>query len=347
MVFSSYIFLLLFLPFSLAGYYGLSRLAGRTISRIWLVAICGVFYGWFNPSYLWILAGSILFNYFFGSILGKCSPLWYKKALYWTGLAGNLLLLGYFKYFDFFLSTVNSLFQTDYLLLNLLLPLGISFFTFQQISYLYEIYTGSLKHYNIIDYTLFVSFFPQLIAGPIVLPEEMMSQFAEKKSHRFQYRNFAPGLWLFAIGLAKKVLLADEFAIWANDGFASAALSSPDAWQAVLAYTLQIYFDFSGYCDMAAGIGLMYNVRLPVNFDMPYRSADIKEFWRRWHITLGRFLAMFVYIPLGGEEFRKNKDIAEPVSDIFCQRNLARGRMGIHFLGNAAWRGDCHSPYLV
>ncbi len=308
MVFSSYIFLLFFLPFSLGGYFLLSRFAGRLASRIFLVIICGVFYGWFNPAYLWILIGSIAFNYILGGGIGRCRG-WHKTVLYWLGIAGNILLLGYYKYYDFFLSTVNSLFETDYLLRNLLLPLGISFFTFQQISYLYEIYTGRLKHYNLIDYTLFVSFFPQLIAGPIVLPDEMMSQFAKEDSHRFSLKNFAPGLWLFSIGLAKKVLLADEFAIWADDGFNAQLLSSPAAWQSVLAYTLQIYFDFSGYCDMAAGIGLMYNVRLPVNFDLPYRSADIQEFWRRWHITLGRFLAAFVYIPLGGSRTGKARTL--------------------------------------
>ncbi len=300
MVFSSYIFLFFFLPVALAGYYALSKWSGRKVSRIFLVCMCGLFYGWFNIDYLWILIISILFNYFLSMILSGTNGAG-RKWLYILGIAGNLGLLGYFKYYDFFIFNINFIFESDFLLKNILLPLGISFFTFQQISYLHEIYSGKLsKNYSFTDYTLFVAFFPQLIAGPIVMPEEMMSQFAKEDSHRFQPENFAPGLWLFAAGLAKKTILADTFAVWADDRFALEALSSPEAWQATFGYMLQIYFDFSGYCDMAMGIGLMYNVRLPLNFDMPYQASNIQDFWKRWHITLGRFLASFVYFPLGG-----------------------------------------------
>lgn len=305
MLFSSPVFCFAFLPLTLVAYYFLGRWYGRIASRVFLALASFVFYGWFNPVYLLLIASSIVINY-------GCSwgiEQWRHKRLalfvFWLGIVFNLGLLGYFKYRDFFVQTVNQFLASDIPLLKLLLPLGISFFTFQQIAFLVDIRNDRLQQrYSLLDYVIFVTFFPQLIAGPIVLPDEMMSQFAKSDSHRLQTPNMAAGLWLFSVGIAKKIILADFFAEWADGGFAMVSLSLLAGWRTALGYTLQIYYDFSGYCDMAIGLGLMFNVRLPQNFDSPYRSTSIQEFWRRWHMTLGRFLTMFVYRPLGGSKCR-------------------------------------------
>ena len=229
-----------------------------------------------------------------------------SRLIFILGVICNILLLGYFKYYDFFIENLNALFGTSFLLKHILLPLGISFFTFQQISFLQQIYENTLqKRYSFLSYSLFVSFFPQLIAGPIVLPDEMMSQFDREENTRPDSRNLSAGLYVFSLGLAKKILLADFFAEIADKGFAALSGNFFEAWSTALAYTMQIYFDFSGYCDMAIGIALLFNIRLPKNFDAPYRSGNISEFWRRWHITLGRFLMTGIYIPLGGSKCGK------------------------------------------
>jgi alginate O-acetyltransferase complex protein AlgI len=302
MLFPSYIFLLVFLPFVVLTYFALVRSAHMSVfARLFLVVSSLLFYGWFNPPYLLIILGSILGNYICAALMERFR---YRRSIYITGVLLNLASIGYFKYYDFFITSVNSLFKSNLPLLHLLLPLGISFFTFQQLSYLHDIYHQKLaKHYSLQDYALFVTFFPQLIAGPIVLPEEMMSQFADKRNARFDATHFAQGLFLLAVGLGKKVLLADAFALLCDPVFNSNdVLTLPFSLLAVLSYTLQIYFDFSGYCDMALGLAWMFNIKLPLNFNSPYKSATIREFWQRWHITLGRFLTTFVYIPLGGSK---------------------------------------------
>ena len=304
MLFSSHAFLLLFLPVVLTGYFLLGRLQSAIWSRLFLLAASFVFYGWFNYSYGVMLLLSILWNYSWGwLLLGVPAE---KKILrrLTAGFAvtGNLLLLGYFKYADFFLDNLNSLFATDYPLLHILLPLGISFFTFQQIAYLVDICKGNFtRRCPLLTYALCVSFFPQRVAGPIVLPGEMIPQFEDRKNLNWNPGHFAEGLWLFAIGLAKKLLLADLIARTIDPAWNSTGAVLPvDAWGAAVGYTLQIYFDFSGYCDMAIGLGLMFNIRIPQNFNSPYKAADIRDFWHRWHITLGRFLAEYIYYPLGG-----------------------------------------------
>jgi len=217
------------------------------------------------------------------------------------GIVFNLGLLGYYKYADFFIANVNAVLGSHVGLLHVALPLGISFFTFTQIAYLVDAWKGKAAEYSATNYLLFVTFFPHLLAGPIIHHKEMMPQFADPALKRFDWENFARGLALFILGLGKKVLVADSLAPWANAGFAHAqALSFTDGWITMLAYVMQLVFDFSGYTDMALGAALMLNIRLPANFDSPYRSADIQEFWRRWHITLSRFLRDYVYIPLGG-----------------------------------------------
>ena len=218
-----------------------------------------------------------------------------------AGILFNLLLLGYYKYADFFIANVNAALGTHVGLLRLALPLGISFFTFTQIAYLVDAWKGKAAEYSAINYLLFVTFFPHLLAGPIIHHKEMMPQFADPGLKRVDWDNVARGLALFALGLGKKVLVADSLAPWANAGFAQAqSLSFVDGWITMLAYVMQLVFDFSGYTDMALGAALMVNIRLPINFDSPFRSADIQEFWRRWHMTLSRFLRDYLYIPLGG-----------------------------------------------
>ena len=225
-----------------------------------------------------------------------------KKAILIVAIAANLALLGYFKYSDFLIDNLNFAFNLHIHSLNLLLPLAISFFTFQQIAYLVDSYSGgSTKEYNFLNYCLFVTFFPQLIAGPIVHHKEVMPQFGNLKSKVPNYKNIALGIFVFSLGLFKKVLIADTFAVWASNGFDKAEiLSLIEAWVTSLSYTFQLYFDFSGYCDMAIGAALLFNIKLPINFNSPYKASDIQDFWRRWHITLSRFLRDYVYIPLGG-----------------------------------------------
>ena len=296
MLFPSFTFVLAFLPVTLIVYFLLGKKSG-TWARVWLLCASLVFYSWFNHSYFFIIAGSIVGNYLLSQWLWK-KP---SKFVFTLGALLNIALLGYFKYYDFMVENVNAFFGTSLILKKILLPLGISFFTFQQISYLHSVCSRSLKErYSFLTYALFVTFFPQLIAGPIVLPDEMMPQFDRKDSLKVNYDNLARGIFAFALGLGSKMLLADYFAEIADAGFASGCKGFLPAWKTALAYTFQIFFDFGGYCDMAYGVALMFNIRLPQNFDAPYRSASISEFWRRWHMTLGRFLSTYIYIPLGG-----------------------------------------------
>ena len=224
-----------------------------------------------------------------------------KKTILTIGIISNLTLLGYFKYSDFFIQNINTAFSTNVALLNLALPLAISFFTFQQIAYLVDSYRAETKEYDFINYAVFVTFFPQLIAGPIVHHKEMMPQFANNINSKIHYKNISRGLYIFSIGLFKKVIIADTFAVFATAGFdVASTLSFYEAWAASLSYTFQLYFDFSGYTDMAIGLALLFNIVLPVNFNSPYKAQNIQDFWRRWHMTLSRFLRDYIYIPLGG-----------------------------------------------
>ena len=252
----------------------------------------------------------MLFNYAIGRSLSKE---WErnnvtKKILLILGISVNIALIGYFKYADFFIENFNYLLDTGVGLLHLALPLAISFFTFQQIAYLVDSYRGETKEYDFLNYANFVTFFPQLIAGPIVHHSEMMPQFATASNKVKRYSNIATGLFIFSIGLFKKVIIADTFAIWATTGFDHAqVLNMAEAWVTSLSYTFQLYFDFSGYTDMAIGAALLFNIKLPINFNSPYKATSIQDFWRRWHITLSRFLREYIYIPLGGNrkgEFR-------------------------------------------
>lgn len=297
MLFNSYIFVFLFFPICLLGYYGLIHFQRTEAAKIFLVAMSFWFYGYFNLSYLLIMLCSIGVNYMFHCVLSLRS----RKSVVFLAVTVNLGVLFYFKYYDFFVSTMNTVFGTSAVLHNILLPLGISFFTFQQISFIVDTYRGEVRNCPPVDYALFVAFFPQLIAGPIVNHSEMLPQFRQMGRQTVLWERIAEGLGLFILGLAKKVLIADTFGAGADYGYANTAvLGRADAILVIVFYSLQLYFDFSGYCDMARGIGKMLGIEIPVNFDSPYKAANIVDFWKRWHITLNRFFTKYVYIPLGG-----------------------------------------------
>jgi len=302
MLFNSYIFIFAFLPFTFFTYFYLNSLRLVVVAKVFLVLSSLFFYSWWNINYLPIIVSSMLFNYVVGIYLVK------QKALLTFGIVANVALLGYFKYADFFIDNLNNFVGTDVDLLNLALPLAISFFTFQQIAYLVDSYRGETKEYDFLNYANFVTFFPQLIAGPIVHHKEMMPQFSTPYNKVKRYSNIALGLFIFSIGLFKKIIIADKFALWATAGFDHAPiLNMINAWVTSLSYTFQLYFDFSGYTDMAIGAALLFNIKLPINFNSPYKALSIQDFWRRWHITLSRFLKEYIYIPLGGNkrgEFR-------------------------------------------
>jgi D-alanyl-lipoteichoic acid acyltransferase DltB (MBOAT superfamily) len=303
MLFNSYEFIFAFLPIVFFIYFYLNSKRLVVGAKGFLVFASLFFYSWWNVIYLPIILVSMLFNYVIGNSLAKKEHKnsFNKKSILIFGIVSNLSLLGYFKYADFFIENFNLISGSNIEALNLLLPLAISFFTFQQIAYLVDSYRNETKEYDFLNYALFVTFFPQLIAGPIVHHKEMMPQFASKWNLVKRYKNIALGLFIFSIGLFKKVVIADTFAIWATNGFDNAVtLNLIEAWATSLSYTFQLYFDFSGYTDMAIGIALLFNIKLPINFNSPYKATDIQDFWRRWHITLSRFLRDYVYIPLGG-----------------------------------------------
>jgi len=315
LLFNSYIFIFGFLPTVLFGFFWLARISPAYASG-WLTLASLFFYGYWNPAYVGLLLGSVIGNYAFGMWITKAGVKHEdrrKKKLLIAAIAANLLLLSYYKYANFFVGNINDIAGTSWSLGEIMLPLGISFFTFTQIAFLVDAYRGEVKEYNFIHYMLFVTFFPHLIAGPILHHKEMMPQFAHQATYRINWNNFATGLMLFTLGLYKKIVMADALAPYANGVFNGIqhALSvgilptAYEAWAGALAYTLQIYFDFSGYTDMALGIALMFGIRLPFNFDSPYKSTSIIEFWRRWHMTLSRFLRDYLYFPLGGN--RKGK----------------------------------------
>ena len=326
MLFNSYVFMLAFLPLTLFVYFMLGRLPERIqLNKLFLVLASFFFYGYNNPNYVPIIVISILVNYMLSQMMLTSEKKLLRLPLMLLGLSLNLGVLFYFKYHDFFVLNLNAAFGTKFSLYRLALPLGISFFTFQQLSYVIDSYRRTVPRYNILDYALFVTFFPQLVAGPIVLHSEIVPQFADVKNRRFNFDNFAPGLYAFALGLFKKVIIADTFGVAVSAGYAAAQnLNTIEAWLVAVGYTLQLYFDFSGYCDVATGVGLMFNIHIPLNFNSPYKSKNIREFWQRWHITLSRFLTSYIYFPLGGS-----------------RKGLARTciNLMIVFLASGLWHG--------
>ena len=289
---------------TLAVFFLIGKRGHHRIAISWLVAASLFFYGWWNPAYLGLVLISMLFNYAVGVSLASQHRSVVKSQILTLGIACNLGLLGYYKYANFFVENLNKVAGSDFNLETIILPLAISFFTFQQIAYLVDAYKGETREYNFLHYCLFVTFFPQLIAGPIVHHKEMLPQFARDWIYRLSYENIAVGMTIFSLGLFKKVVLADGVSIYATPVFdaseAGIALTFFEAWTGALAYTLQLYFDFSGYSDMAIGLARMFGIRLPLNFSSPYKAKNIIEFWRCWHMTLSRFLRDYLYIPLGG-----------------------------------------------
>jgi len=303
MLFNSYIFIFIFLPVTFSVYFYLNYKRLVTASKAWLVVSSLFFYSWWNVVYLPLILISILFNYTISRSMDKSSV--NKKQnfsnlfLLQVAIVFNIGLLGYFKYMDFFIQNTNFIFGSHIEVLNLALPLAISFFTLQQIAYVVDCYEGLVKERNFLNYVIFVTFFPQLIAGPIVHHKEMMCQFSNIRNKVRSYSNITKGLFIFSIGLFKKVVIADSFSIWATFGFdESNTLNLFEAWATSLSYTFQLYFDFSGYMDMAIGAALLFNIKLPKNFNSPYKATGMIDFWKRWHITLTNFITTYIHTPL-------------------------------------------------
>ncbi|HLU92391.1 MAG TPA: MBOAT family protein [Pedomonas sp.] len=320
MLFNSYEFILVFLPLTLAVFIGLKRAGAGHLAVPWLVAASLFFYAWWNPVYLTLIGASIAVNYSAGLVLGgqfRWAQALGQTARKWIatgGVAFNIGLIAYFKYAGFLVETINAATGAGFSLGPVLLPLAISFFTFQQIAYVVDTYKGAPCEAHFWRYALFVSFFPQLIAGPVVHARTVLPQFQRLDARSYQTHNLAVGLAMFGMGLVKKTVIADSVAVYANPVFLAAdGGAMPDlftAWGGALAYTFQLYFDFSGYSDMAIGAALMFGVRLPLNFNSPYKALSISDFWRRWHMTLSAFLRDYLYIALGGNRRGKARRYA-------------------------------------
>jgi len=303
MLFNSYDFLFVFLPLTFSVYFTLAKFTNHKTSKGFLVIASMLFYAQWNAAYVLLISLSIVVNFVLGNRLltGQSSNKESnRRLLLILGITFNLSLLGYFKYLNFLVDNLNYVTGKQILIPEIILPLAISFFTFQQIAFLTERYKGVEDKYSFLDYSLFVVFFPQLIAGPIVQPKDTLSQFSHPKAKFINPENIFLGLALFSIGIFKKVVIADSFVLTVSTGFSGDVISSIEAWTTALSYTFQLYFDFSGYTDMALGLGLLFNIKLPRNFNSPYKAVNIQDFWRRWHITLSSFLRDYLYIPLGG-----------------------------------------------
>lgn len=340
MLFNSFIFIFVFLPITITVFFWLGR-RSHAWAAGWLALTSLFFYGYWDYRYIPLLIASISFNYFIGLHIAQTIMPARKRWLI-VGVSSNLLLLAYFKYANFFLETISFVGNNGLPSLDIILPIGISFYTFTQVAFLVDTYQGKVKEYRFVHYLLFVTYFPHLIAGPVLHHKEMMPQFSDERIYKYSSENFAVGLTIFCIGLAKKVLIADNLAPFASPLFENP--ESPSlllAWGGVLAYSFQLYFDFSAYSDMAIGISRLFGVRLPLNFDSPYKAENISEFWRKWHMTLSRFLRDYLYFPLGGNR----------VGTFNRYRNL----MIVMLLGGmwhgAGWNfiiwGGLHGLYLV
>lgn len=309
MLFNSIEFLFIFLPITFIVYFALNKAKLINIAVGWLVLASLFFYSYWKIDYLPLILISMVFNYSIGYTLSHPTALKLnRKLIFLSGIVGNVALLSYYKYFDFLINNINYVLHTGFDTLKIALPLGISFFTFTQIAYLVDAYKKEVREYDFLNYALFVTFFPHLIAGPILHHSEMMPQFANLRKKIINPKNISIGLFLLAIGLFKKVMIADFLSPFVKDMFDGALhLTFFESWVASFAYTFQLYFDFSGYCDMALGIAFLFNIALPINFNSPYKANSIQDFWRRWHMTLSRFLRNYIYIPLGGNRLGEFK----------------------------------------
>lgn len=340
MLFNSYEFIFLFLPITFVVFFILGHKGKKKIGTMWLVLTSFFFYGFWDIKYIPLLFASICFNYLVGLQLENNNG---SKGWLSFGIIINIILLGYFKYTDFFIGTLNDVAGTDIFdLPHIVLPLGISFFTFTQTAYLIDAYRGEAKNESFLTYLEFVTIFPHLIAGPIINHREMIPQFVADRTFHINYKNIAMGLTIFTLGLFKKVFIADKLAEYANEAFSHAyLLNCIEAWTGALGYTLQLYFDFSGYSEMAIGLGLIFNLKMPINFDSPYQARSIIEFWRRWHMTLGLWVKKYLYIPMGGNRY----------GEIRKMRNLFFSMLIIGLWHGAGWTfvlwGGLHGVLLI
>ena len=300
MQFNSYIFVLCFLPICVCGYWLINKISYK-MADYFLILMSLMFYGYTNIRYIEILGVSIAINYIAYRWIRKSEK--YKKYIFCGAIGCNVLILVYFKYLNFFMENLNAIFKTDYNFISIFLPLGISFFTFQQIGFLNDVYQNKIKEVPLSDYFLFMMYFPKISQGPITPYGEIMEQFHDKKKRKIDYNHITKGIQMFTIGLFKKLILGDTFGLAVAWGFSNVAVASAmDMILVGIFYTFQIYFDFSGYSDMANGISYMFNIELPMNFNSPYKASSILDFWRRWHISLTKFLRTYIYFPLGGSK---------------------------------------------
>lgn len=343
MLFNSYLFVFVFLPVVLGLFFGCCYFSWKRGAQLTLLGSSLVFYGYWDVRFLPLLCGSIVFNYLCGHFIYKVTQREMKKGCLIFSLVVNLGLLFYFKYLNFFISSVNHFSPWQMNVVDIVLPLGISFFTFTQIAYLVDVYRLQAIPGSWDSYGLFVTVFPHLIAGPVLHHKEMIAQFEEAKNYQWSSLNFAQGTFLFVMGLSKKVLIADNLFPYLAPVFDRGQELIPfvQAWVGALAYSVELYFDFSGYSDMAMGLGLIFNLKLPLNFHSPYQATSIIDFWRCWHISLSNFLKDYLYIPLGGNRYGENSKM----------RNLL-----ITMLLGGAWHGAnwtfvlwgfCHGLFLV
>lgn len=352
MLFNSYIFIFIFFPIVFLGFINIGKYS-HALASLWLAAASLFFYGWWDVRYVSLLLSSIVFNYAAGHLIAQSLKSVSLPKIFLAGAIGvNLILLIYYKYVNFFTDNLNYFAGSSFTLGEVILPLGISFFTFTQIAFLVDTYQGKVKEFNFVHYILFVTYFPHLIAGPVLHHKEMMPQFAKRNVCHIKWDNFATGLSIFVLGLAKKVLIADSLAEFATPIYSAVATGGQpmlfEAWIGSLAYTLQLYFDFSAYSDMAIGISLIFNVHLPINFNSPYKSTSIIDFWRNWHMTLSRFLRDYLYIPLGGSRHGKthrylNLMITMLLGGLWHGAGwtfvIWGGLHGFYLMVNHAWRG--------
>ena len=306
MLFNSYLFILLFLPLVISFYYlSPSFIKFKNLSKnncyiIILLIASFFFYGYWNPKYIFLITGSILFNFFLAKKISYKEEYKSKKKLLIIGILFNLFLLGYFKYSNFFIENIEIIFDKSINWEKIVLPIAISFFTFQQIAYLVDVSNNKTKEYSLLNYSIFVSFFPQLIAGPIVYHAEMKKQYENLSFLKNNFNNnITLGVCIFVIGLFKKVIIADSLSIYADPIFLSNEQGNNlvfiESWIGILSYTFQMYFDFSGYSDMAIGLAKIFGINLPFNFNSPFKSRNIIEFWKKWHITLSRFINDYLF----------------------------------------------------
>lgn len=352
MLFNSYVFIFAFLPVALLGFFLISRF-NRNLGMFWLFCASLFFYGWWNPAFVILILVSIFVNYGFFLWLTRPdhrSPI-IARCVLAAGILFNLGVLGYYKYTDFMIANLNHYTSSFFILQHIILPIGLSFYTFEQIACLVDSYHGDVKRGNLLEHCIFISFFPRLIAGPIVRYQEIIPQFKKHETYHLHYSNISIGLTIFFIGLFKKVVLADNIAVYANIVFEAAGkgvqLTLFEAWFGALAYTFQLYFDFSGYTDMAIGLARMFNIILPLNFYSPYKAKSIIEFWRCWHMTLSRFLRDYLYIPLGGNRKGEIRRYVNLMSTMLLGGLwhgagwtfvLWGGVHGIYLIINQAWR---------